>query len=84
MPKRKAPELEALVRVAAEESNCPLLLVEKDYWITMILKELVREFGDLIIFKGGTSLSKAWKLIDRFSEDGVPRKHGGYACNKTS
>jgi hypothetical protein len=69
MPKRRAPEFEALARVVSEEAKCPLLLVEKDYWIVQILDRLVSKFGDLIIFKGGTSLSKACGLIDRFSED---------------
>ncbi len=69
MSRRKDPEFEALVRIVSDESECPLLLVEKDYRITAILQRLVDEFGDLIIFKGGTSLSKAWKLISRFSED---------------
>jgi hypothetical protein len=44
-------------------------LVEKDYWIVFVLRKLVAKFGDLIIFKGGTSLSKCGGLIDRFSED---------------
>lgn len=69
MSKRQNREFEGLVRIVSEESECPLLLVEKDYWITLILQRLVEHFGDLVIFKGGTSLSKAWKLIDRFSED---------------
>jgi len=46
------------------------LFVEKDYWVTYVLKSLsVSEFSDIAIFKGGTSLSKAYKLIERFSED---------------
>lgn len=69
MSKRNAPEFEALVRVVSEEYNCPPQLVEKDYWIALILSRLVSKFGDLIIFKGGTSLAKAWGLINRFSED---------------
>jgi uncharacterized protein YozE (UPF0346 family) len=69
MPKRSDSAFEDLARAAAAETECPILLVEKDFWITLILKELIQEFDQLIIFKGGTSLSKAWKLIDRFSED---------------
>ena len=43
-------------------------IVEKDYYVTMILKELSKiEYP--IVFKGGTSLSKAFHIIDRFSED---------------
>lgn len=44
--------------------------VEKDYWVTHILRELSSsEFQNEFIFKGGTCLSKAYKVIDRFSED---------------
>ncbi len=46
------------------------LYVEKDYWVTCILKQLSKsKFIDVAIFKGGTSLSKAYKIIQRFSED---------------
>lgn len=43
-------------------------IVEKDYYVTLFLKELVMIQPD-IIFKGGTSLSKCYKIINRFSED---------------
>ena len=43
-------------------------VVEKDYYVTMILKQLA-ERSDLCVFKGGTSLSKCFHAIDRFSED---------------
>lgn len=43
-------------------------IVEKDYFVTIFLKEVVSRQPD-IIFKGGTSLSKCYKLINRFSED---------------
>lgn len=44
--------------------------IEKDYWITLILRKLANsEYREQFIFKGGTSLSKAHKLIERFSED---------------
>lgn len=42
--------------------------VEKDYFVTLVLKELSSSVPHLI-FKGGTSLSKCHKIIDRFSED---------------
>ena len=42
--------------------------IEKDYYVTVILKELVQKIPGLV-FKGGTSLSKCYKLINRFSED---------------
>jgi len=45
--------------------------VEKDFWVCWTLRELFQlpEWGEHLTFKGGTSLSKAWKLIERFSED---------------
>ena len=43
-------------------------IIEKDYFVTLFLKEIVNKQPD-IIFKGGTSLSKCYKLINRFSED---------------
>ncbi len=46
-------------------------MVEKDAWVCWVLRELFALPGaaDHFIFKGGTSLSKAWKVIHRFSED---------------
>jgi len=44
-------------------------LVEKDYWINLVLERLSSSrFRDKVVFKGGTSLSKGYYLIDRFSE----------------
>lgn len=43
-------------------------IIEKDYYVTEALR-LVSALGDRVIFKGGTSLSKGWNLINRFSED---------------
>ncbi|SUJ30588.1 Nucleotidyl transferase of uncharacterised function (DUF1814) [Sphingobacterium spiritivorum] len=48
----------------------PAFVVEKDWWVCVILKAVFQSrYADSIIFKGGTSLSKAYNLIDRFSED---------------
>jgi Nucleotidyl transferase AbiEii toxin, Type IV TA system len=47
-----------------------LKAVEKDWWVTLVLKALFSlPMCQHFTFKGGTSLSKAWKLIERFSED---------------
>ena len=43
-------------------------IIEKDYFVTVFLRDIVKRQPD-IIFKGGTSLSKCYKLINRFSED---------------
>jgi len=46
------------------------VFIEKDYWITLVLKRLSEsQFRETVVFKGGTSLSKGYKLISRFSED---------------
>ncbi len=54
--------------MASEYFNVAPALIEKDYYVTLILKCLNQEIPGLL-FKGGTSLSKCYKLIDRFSED---------------
>lgn len=44
--------------------------IEKDYWITLILHRLAKSrYLPFTVFKGGTSLSKGHRIIDRFSED---------------
>lgn len=48
----------------------PVHAIEKDWWVTMVLKAIFSsKYAEHFIFKGGTSLSKAYHLIDRFSED---------------
>ena len=62
------PEFEDLLRIVARERGLAVPLVEKDYWVTHALWAL-HETGLAIFFKGGTSLSKGFGLIERFSED---------------
>ena len=52
----------------AEELELGVPIVEKDYYVTMILKQLAEKCPDCV-FKGGTSLSKCHHVIERFSED---------------
>ena len=52
----------------AEELGLVVPIVEKDYYVTMILKKLSNECPECV-FKGGTSLSKCHHVIERFSED---------------
>lgn len=66
---RDQDDLTALVAVAAEQLGLPAGVVEKDYWVTQALRALQAEYPGDFIFKGGTSLSKAYGLIERFSED---------------
>lgn len=47
------------------------VIIEKNFWVCWMLKQLfaIEEFDGRLIFKGGTSLSKCFNLIQRFSED---------------
>lgn len=56
------------VNLASEYFHILPIIVEKDYYVTMILREL-SERQKFVVFKGGTSLSKCHKVIKRFSED---------------
>lgn len=48
----------------------PVLVIEKDWWVCLVLKAIFQsKYADSVIFKGGTSLSKAYQLVERFSED---------------
>lgn len=57
-----------LLLITAEKEQIDPVLVEKDYWIMHILYGL-KQLGYDFALKGGTSLSKGYKIIDRFSED---------------
>jgi hypothetical protein len=59
---------EEVVSATANEIRLPIAIIEKDYYVTMILKELSKR-APQCVFKGGTSLSKCHHVIDRFSED---------------
>lgn len=56
------------VNLASEYFHILPIIVEKDYYMTMILRELSERLN-FVVFKGGTSLSKCYKAIKRFSED---------------
>ena len=58
------------IRAASDYLEIRDVLVEKDYWVTILLKRLsLSDNSTNVVFKGGTSLSKVYKLIARFSED---------------
>ena len=62
--------LSEFVQLAAENFGLPQVYVEKDYWATKSLKHLSESAHvDDVVFKGGASLSKAYRLLHRFSED---------------
>ncbi len=53
---------------AANELAIPTAIIEKDYYVTIALKRLSDRIDDMV-FKGGTSLTKCYQLLNRFSED---------------
>lgn len=57
-----------IVEQVADATGCASTVIEKDYYVTVILK-LLAEKLEHCVFKGGTSLSKGFRVIDRFSED---------------
>ena len=66
--KEYSSEWKEIIETVARELNRTELMVEKDTVQSMFLLELSK--SDIpFVFKGGTSLSKAYNLIDRFSED---------------
>ena len=65
--KNKGRFVEAITATSAMFGIEPAL-VEKDYFVTLLLRKAVERIPGLV-FKGGTSLSKCYNLIDRFSED---------------
>ena len=59
-----------LINAASARTHIPSGIILKDYWVTEILRILQSsDYADTFIFKGGTSLSKGFNLINRFSED---------------
>ncbi len=57
-----------LITIVANSIGVAEALVEKDYWVTHTLWS-IEQAGLTVLFKGGTSLSKGYDLIERFSED---------------
>jgi hypothetical protein len=63
-------EKEAVFNAIAAEKGMKPFAVEKDWWVSRTLEIIFQmPIAKHLVFKGGTSLSKAWKLINRFSED---------------
>src|SRR5437660_10528824 len=63
-----SPQFPDLIRIVAEQKGIDPALVEKDYWIMHCLYGL-QQLGMTFELKGGTSLSKGFQIINRFSED---------------
>ena len=70
---------------AANKTGLPVQAVEKDLWVTAVLRAIFcLSYANHLSFKGGTSLSKCWSLINRFSEDidiAIDREFLGFGGN---
>lgn len=62
-------DLRDALNVASGSLGLTVRQLEKDYWVTEVLRELATRHRTSVLFKGGTSLSKGWRIIRRFSED---------------
>lgn len=69
--KHSASEQALIIRETAARRGLLAVMVEKDFWVSWTLAVLFAhpEFGGQLVFKGGTSLSKVFGVIERFSED---------------
>ena len=67
----KPDERSQLFQETASQRGMSAAIVEKDFWVCWVLKRIFSdsELSSRIVFKGGTSLSKVFGLIERFSED---------------
>jgi len=74
-----------IIENISKETGISFASIEKDWWVTMALRALFRcDCADVMVFKGGTSLSKAWGLINRMSEDvdiAIDRSFFGFEGN---
>jgi predicted nucleotidyltransferase component of viral defense system len=65
-----SPEFSDALQATAGYFKIRPVFIEKDYWVTFFLKNLFQsDHVNEVVFKGGTSLSKAYNCIERFSED---------------
>lgn len=71
-----------ILNQTSNNTGLPAIAIEKDWWVTLALKaSFALNYSQHFIFKGGTSLSKGWNLIERFSEDidlAIDRKFFGF------
>ena len=71
-----------ILNQVTELTGLPAIAVEKDWWVTLCLNASFNlPYREHLFFKGGTSLSKGWELIERFSEDidlAIDRKFFGF------
>ncbi len=63
-------ERKAMIQAVSEAKQIDEASVEKDWWVTAVLYAMFHiSVSEYLLFKGGTSLSKGWDIINRFSED---------------
>jgi len=78
-----AKERLEIFRRTQAQTAMPRQIIEKDWWVTAVLRALFSlPYADNLSFKGGTSLSKCWNLIERFSEDldiAINREYLGFS-----
>lgn len=75
-----------LQSVEDKEKLQQVAAIEKDWWVTAVLKALFQtSFKDALSFKGGTSLSKGWGIIERLSEDiDLALDHSFFGMDRTN
>ena len=75
-------ERQDILRRVQSETGMDLQIIEKDWWVTAILRALFAlPYAQHMSFKGGTNLSKCWNLIRRMSEDvdiAIDREYLGF------
>jgi len=75
-------ERQDILRRVQSETGMDLQIIEKDWWVTTVLRALFSlPYAEHLSFKGGTNLSKCWNLIRRMSEDvdiAIDREYLGY------
>lgn len=66
---RDLAEFGPTLDAAAERLGISPTAIEKDYWVSEVLRVITASFSGEFVFKGGTSLSKGYRIVERFSED---------------
>ncbi len=83
----EAQKLE-IFTATAQQKGLPVYAIEKDWWVVQTLDIIFQlEMAEHLLFKGGTSLSKAWNIIHRFSEDidlALSREYLGFGSGMIS
>lgn len=76
-------ERKVIITQTSADIGLPPAAIEKDFWVAMVLQSIFKlEYSKHFVFKGGTSLSKGWGIIERFSEDidlAIDRSFLGFA-----